>query len=313
VQVTTYTITGVDVSHSAVGPVTTSQVQSGRFFTSDETDAKVALVDRSYAKQRKLEVGSTLAIDGTKFTVVGIVTTASGVESSNVYIPLGRAQKIADASDEVNRIYVKATSASDIAAVKEEIQGALPKATVTTADDLASQVSGSLASASSLSGSLGRWLAIAALVAAFAVASLLTFAAVGRRTREFGTLKALGWRSRRIVGQVMGESVVQGILGGILGIGLGIAGAFAVSRLLPSLEATVGAVATPAAGGPGAGGPLGQALAGQTVSVPLHATVDPSLLVLAIGLAVLGGILAGSLGGWRAARLRPAEALRRVE
>jgi len=35
--------------------------------------------------------------------------------------------------------------------------------------------------------------------------------------------------------------------------------------------------------------------------------------VFAIALAVLGGLLAGSLGGWRAARLRPAEALRRVE
>jgi putative ABC transport system ATP-binding protein len=48
------------------------------------------------------------------------------------------------------------------------------------------------------------------LIAAFAMASLLTMAAVSRRVREFGTLKALGWRSRRIVGQVMGETLVIG-------------------------------------------------------------------------------------------------------
>jgi ABC-type lipoprotein release transport system permease subunit len=231
-----------------------------------------------------------------------------------VYIPLARAQKLAGESGKVNRIYVKATSASGIAAVKAEIQKALPKATVTTAEDLASQVTGSLSSASSLSGHLGTWLSVAALIAAFAVASLLTMAAVGRRVREFGTLKALGWRSRRVVGQVMGEAVVQGVMGGALGIGIGVAGAFLVAKLSPSLQATVGATGTGAAavGGPG---PLGRALAAatHTVTVPLTAPVNASLLALAIGLALAGGLLAGSLGGWRAARLRPAEALRRVE
>jgi ABC-type antimicrobial peptide transport system permease subunit len=40
--------------------------------------------------------------------------------------------------------------------------------------------------------------------------------------------------------------------------------------------------------------------------------VDPRLLLLAVGLAVLGGLIAGSAGGLRAARLRPAEALRHI-
>ena len=43
------------------------------------------------------------------------------------------------------------------------------------------------------------------------------------------------------------------------------------------------------------------------------APLSTNLLVLAIALALAGGLLAGVLGGWRAARLRPAEALRRVE
>ena len=40
------------------------------------------------------------------------------------------------------------------------------------------------------------------------------------------------------------------------------------------------------------------------------APVSAGMVLLAIGLAVLGGLVAGTIGGMRAARLRPAEALR---
>jgi ABC-type lipoprotein release transport system permease subunit len=322
IRISSYSILGVDVGSNGVGPLTSSDITSGRYFASSENTAKVAILDRSYAKQRKLKVGSTISIDGTKYSVIGIAATPNGGDASNVYLPLGRAQKLAGMSGKVNRIYVKASSASAIAQVKAEIEKALPKATVTTAEDLASQVTGSLASASSLAKNLGTWLSIAALIAAFAVASLLTVSAVGRRVREFGTLKALGWRSRRVVGQVMGEAMVQGVLGGVLGIGVGVGGALLVSKLSPSLKATVGATATGPGGGPVAafvGGPSGGpvrsavAAASRTVTVPLTAPLNVKLFALAIGLALIGGILAGTLGGWRAARLRPAEALRRVE
>lgn len=310
VDVTSFSIEGVDIANPTVGAITLSQITTGRYFSASEESARVAVVDEAYAKQNELEVGSKVTIDETTFTVIGIATSSTGAVSSNVYIPLARAQKLAGLSGRVSRIHVQATSASDIANVKAEIEEALPDATVTTADDLAAQVTGSLSSASSLSGSLGTWLQVAALIGAFGVASLLTLSAVGRRTREFGTLKALGWRSRRVVAQVMGEAVVQGIMGGILGIAIGIGGAFLVSQLAPSLTAIVGAAGSGALGGPFR---EIQAAGSQTVTVPLTAPLNASLFALAIGLALAGGVLAGTLGGWRAARLRPAEALRRVE
>ncbi len=272
------------------------------------------LVEKGYAKENDLAVGDTFKIAGVKFEIVGLVTSSSS--GSNVYIPLARAQKLADENG-VSQIYVKADSAENIAAVKKSIKTVMPKATVTTAEDLADQVSGSLSSASKLADRLGTWLAVAALVAAFAVASLLTVSSVSRRVREFGTLKALGWRSRRIVGQVLGESFVQGVVGGVLGVFIGVVGARLITWLSPSLEATAGpasgaAVAGP--GGPGMGGPM-QAFesAAQTVTVQLGAPVSVQLALIAVGLAVAGGLLAGAFGGWRAARLRPADALRRLD
>jgi ABC-type antimicrobial peptide transport system permease subunit len=217
----------------------------------------------------------------------------------------------------VNTIYVSAASAADITAVSSEISTALPKATVTTSSDLASEVTGSLSSASSLANNLGKWLAVAVLAAAFGLASLLTVSAVSRRVREFGTLKALGWRNRRILSQIMGEALAIGLIGGAAGVALGFGGAALVQALAPPLTATT---QTSAAAGPGgAGGPGGGAgfaraaqSAVHTVSVHLTAPVTLSAVLLAVVLAVAGGLVAGSFGGWRAVRLRPADALARV-
>jgi ABC-type antimicrobial peptide transport system permease subunit len=238
-----------------------------------------------------------------------------------VFIPLARAQALAGLKNEVNTIYVAATSASQIGTVHTEISNLLPGTTVTTSSDLASQVTGSLASASSLASNLGKWLSVAVLIAAFAMASLLTMAGVARRVREFGTLKALGWRSRRVIGQVMGEAVAIGVFGAVIGVAVGYGGARIVSAVAPSLSATVGQTtgsATPGGAGqfPAFGNGSGfrrvTGSGAHTVSVHLTAPVTVSVIVLAAALAIAGGVISGSFGGWRAARLRPASALAAV-
>jgi ABC-type lipoprotein release transport system permease subunit len=65
------------------------------------------------------------------------------------------------------------------------------------------------------------------------------------------------------------------------------------------------------------GGPPGMAeaigAAAQTVTVSLTAPVSLQLVGIAASLALAGALIAGAFGGWRAARLRPADALRRVD
>jgi ABC-type antimicrobial peptide transport system permease subunit len=347
-----FTVEGVDLSAGELGPLSTGQLSSGRAFTSADASSDVAMLDSSYATQYKLKVGSTIAIGDssgttTNFKVIGVVSQPAGDNPSDVYIPLAVAQKLANMKNDVNTIYVAANSSSNIPAVQGEIKKALPSDTVTTSSDLASEVTGSLSSASSLANNLGKWLAIAVLIAAFLLASLLTLSAVSRRVREFGTLKAIGWRSRRIVGQVMGESVTLGIIGGIVGVGLGFVGAELVTKLSHTLSATVGQFtgsATPGGArefgfpGGGAGGTGGGAFGGgggggfpggggsgssaasreaanvanHTVAVHLSASPTAETILLAVLLAVAGGIIAGMFGGWRAARLRPADALSKV-
>jgi ABC-type multidrug transport system fused ATPase/permease subunit len=187
------------------------------------------------------------SIKSSSFSVTGIVQPAQGVTAADVYIPLARAQTLADMTGEVNTLYVSAASAPDIAAVSTGISHALPTATVTTSSDLASEVTGSLSSASTLASNLGKWLAVAVLAAAFGLASILTMAAVTRRVREFGTLKAMGWRSRRIIRQIIGEALVIGVAGGAAGVAIGYGAAALVQALAPPLTASTAPASSAAA------------------------------------------------------------------
>jgi ABC-type lipoprotein release transport system permease subunit len=151
------------------------------------------------------------------------------------------------------------------------------------------------------------------LVAAFGLASILTMSAVTRRVREFGTLKAIGWNSGRIIRQIMGESLVIGVIGGVAGVGVGYGAAAIVQAVAPPLTATAGAPAAGAGGQFGGGGlARGASAAAHTVSVHLTAPVTLGVVGLAVLLAIAGGLVAGTFGGWRAVRLRPAAALSRL-
>jgi ABC-type lipoprotein release transport system permease subunit len=305
-----FTVGGVDPSNDSLGPLSSGTITSGHGITSAEANDNVTVVDSNYAASKGLKTGSKITVAGKSFTVIGIVQAAQGVTDADVYIPLARAQSLANMPGEVNTIYISAPSASDIAAVSSEISKALPTATVTTSSDLASEVTGSLSSASTLANSLGKWLAVAVLVAAFGLASILTISAVSRRVREFGTLKAIGWNSGRIIRQVMAEALVTGVIGGGLGVGIGYAVAAVVQAVAPPLTATAG---TGAGTGSQAGGlARSAASAAHTVSVHLTAPVTLGAVGLALLLAILGGLVAGAFGSWRAVRLRPAAALSRL-
>uniref|UniRef100_UPI0006B3A756 ABC transporter permease n=1 Tax=Streptomyces sp. NRRL B-24085 TaxID=1709476 RepID=UPI0006B3A756 len=272
-DVDNYSVFGTDVTKTALGPLTSSKITSGRGFKSTETAAKVAVVDSAYAKEKKLKVGSTLTVKSAKFKVIGLATADSGDAAADVYVPLTQAQTLSDSKNKVTTIYVKATDSQKIDSVKSAIQKNISGTTVTTSADLADTVSGSLSTASSLASNVGRWLSIAVLVAAFLVAGLLTSSAVSRRVREFGTLKALGWKSGRVTRQVVGEAMVNGLLGGALGIALGLAGAYVVTAVSPTLQAQLGGGGG-GAGGPGGGGGFGGAgrqVAARTLDVALTA------------------------------------------
>lgn len=314
IDIESTSISGVDQAQKSLGATSSGQVSKGDWFS--QGDSREAIVNTSYANRQGIEVGDTVKFKNKRFEVVGVASSPLGGQASDVYMKLDQLQQLSDRKNRVNTLYVRATSADAVASVSREIERTFASSEVTDAQDLADRVGGSLQDAKDLAGKLGTALTIVALLAAFLIASLLTLSSVTKRTRELGTLKAIGWPQRKVVRQVTGEALAQGALGGVLGAAIGVGAAALITAVGPELKATVAEAAQ--GGGPGGGGgPAGGfgqgAVQAGSELIELTAPVNVSLLLLGIGLALLGGLIAGSVGGLRAARLRPADALRHID
>ncbi|MFC4222714.1 ABC transporter permease [Lysinibacter cavernae] len=312
-SVDAFTVLGLDPSSTDIGPATALEVTDGRMLSADDNGKDVVVLDSGYATTEELSVGDTNDIAGTSFEIVGVVTSTTGSDSaSNTYIPLDTAQTLSGLDDQISSVSVQASSSTAISQVKADIEAALPETTVNTQADLASTVSGSLASASSMLSTLGFWLAVLVLGAAFLISALFTISNVTRRTREFGTLKAIGWSNGRIVKQVAGESTVQAGIGAIAGVVVAVLGVVIINLIGPTLSATTASTTGPEGMSGGPGGGMGGVMdaASSAIDLTLQAPLSVTIIVVAIALALLGGVISGAAGGWRAAKLRPAEALR---
>jgi len=102
---------------------------------------------------------------------------------------------------------------------------------------------------------------------------------VYERTREIGTLRALGWRRRRVVGMIAREALVLSFLSGLVGIVCGV-----------GLGALIGLE--------------------QSMGSYLKPTYTPALFVQAMLVALVLGSVGAIYPAWRAANLSPIEALR---
>jgi putative ABC transport system permease protein len=106
------------------------------------------------------------------------------------------------------------------------------------------------------------------------------------RTREIGIRKAIGATSRAILEQFLLESIVLAGLGGLIGVAAGIGLSLLVGVVAPAVDPASGALAGFA----------------PVLSAP------PVVVAFTISLGI--GLIAGGYPAYRAARLRPIQALR---
>lgn len=232
------------------------------------------IIGKTTAKNFKKGVGDNLRINEGNYRVVGIYETGVSFEDGGAVMTLADAQRAFDKQRRVSYLAIKLKDIGRLDEVKSEIETRWP--------DLAATRSGESSTQTEMFGivrSFGWFIGIFAILVGGLGMMNTTLMSVFERTREIGVLRAVGWRRRRVVAMILGESIALSAFGGVLGILLGV-GLVRLTSLVPAMETLLSGIFTPA--------------------------IFAQALVTALLLGTIGGIYPA----WRAAQLAPVEAMR---
>jgi putative ABC transport system permease protein len=253
------------------------QVLSGRRYRDGRPEV---MLGDLLAQDLKKQVGDTLEIQGTPFTVTGIYHASSGLEADAVMMPLDQLQQLSSVQGKVSTIDVRLRPAPRgeswsqyMKQAQSKIEAALPGLRAVPAAERASDNQFvKLAQASAWGTST-----LALLIGILGIANTMMMS-VFERTSEIGTLRAMGWRRGRVLALIQLESAALGVGGGIIGVALG----WLVLRVLAHMPQTATFVSD---------------------------SIQWGLIAEAMGIALVAGLVAGAVPAWRAGRLSPVDAL----
>ncbi|HNE03067.1 MAG TPA: ABC transporter permease [Anaerolineales bacterium] len=238
-------------------------------------------------------VGETIRIEGQPFRIIGVLVArgggAFGSEDNSAYIPFTTAQARLikrGARDEVDVIFVQATTADAVPSAVEEVSDIIRQRhrTPVGADDFTvftqqdflsifSQITGVLTIF------LGGIAGISLLVGGIGIMNIM-LVSVTERTKEIGLRKALGARKRDILLQFLTESSLLSLIGGIIGTIFG----WVIARIVEQVATATG-----------------------NTFVPI---VGWDAILLSTSFSAMIGLFFGIYPASRAANLEPVEALR---
>ncbi len=263
----------------------------GRIFKKGEKFKVVVGHNHVYGNiwEKKVEVGSTIEIEGYDFKVVGVIEKVGNPMDDGVfYIPKETLKEILNIEDEESQILVKTAEGFDPENVAETIKRKLRQARDEKEDQetFSVQTSGQLLESfqsifAVVQGVLVGIAAISLLVGGIGIMNTM-YTSVVERTREIGTMKAVGARNSDILLLFLIESGLLGLIGGAIGVGIGM-----------GLAKGAELIATQALG----------------VNL-LQASTNPLIYAGALLFSFVVGAASGVLPAMQASKLKPADALR---
>ena len=298
-QTTEYTIEGIPLTSNLVDNynILPTNITAGRNLQAGESG--VVLLSENNSAYFGVGVGDTVNILDHTFTVVGIHGSSSVSDRLTLYMNLSDAQTATNNTGYITSLRVFATSSDAVTQVATSISSLHSELTVTTDQTRLSQLqtlqttyNAQLATAQA-SNSQTYATAIEEIVVVVVATSLIVLFVmlytVKERTKEIGTLKAIGFSNSVVMSQFMLEGVLLSMIAGVVGIVIGSIAAPTISSLLLPSTGLSGTIR----------------ISGLSV-----ATLNPELILALFGAAVLLGTLGSLYPAWRAAKIRPAEAMK---
>lgn len=301
-----YVIEGVPLVSNVVDnyPVLPMNITEGRNLQAG--DKGVVLLSENNTAFFDAGVGDAINILDQSFEVIGVYAPSGVEDVMNLYMNLSDAQSITNNTDYVTGITVFAESSDTVTDVANAISSLHPELSIITGQQRLNQLEAmktnyetALENAESTVAQT-QSVAVQEIIVAFAATSLIVFFVmlytVRERTKEIGTLKAIGFSNWTVMSQFMLEGVFLSLMAGVVGITITSVAAPTLSGLLlPALSQATFASRFSSAANSG---------------TPASMALTPELILIALGGAVLLGTLGSLYPAWRASRTRPAEAMR---
>ena len=310
-----YMIRGVTIDGSTGGDYGAAlpvNITEGRNL--QEGDDEAIVIGEDLKDYFNAGVGDTVTIEGTELNVVGVYASNvvvldepseggfpggfpgdMNMEDKDIYMNLSSAQSLLDLEGQVSQLTVYASSSSAVDDLVATIQSEYPNLMVFSYQDMQSRfgdriiqqqesiISTTEENLSSIQ-SMGLSLTVVSVVIGVLLIFGLMFYTVRERTKEIGTLKALGFSNTNVMRQFMIEGLYVGIIGGVIGLAIAAIASSALGSWMLNPSETLG------------------------TSVTVSLTVGTMLLGL--GIAAISGALGSLYPAWRASRVSPMEALR---
>jgi putative ABC transport system permease protein len=265
---------------------------TGRNLLADEV-GKVVFSKNCSAYFNKT-VGDAVTILGHNFTVVGIYEPLGFSDNLYVYMNLVDAQVITNNTDTISMLRVFAENPDVVSSVAGSISSMYPELSILTAEQRLSELKSmqalydlQLASSQEVMNQTQAQAYIEIIITVSATSLIVLFVmlyTVRGRTKEIGTLKAMGASNQIVMGQFLLEGTLLSLIAGVVGVVIGtIAAPYLTSVLLPTVGGSI---------------------------QDMYVMVSPVLVLIALGISVLLGALGSLYPALRAARTRPVEAMR---
>ncbi len=277
-------------------------------------DSGVVVLDEQTAKNFSASLDGTVNILGQNFTVVGIEGSELPQVTHGASMSLADAQAITNMTGQASAYKIFADNIDNVNTVVTRIISIDPKLevsaglsqlnTVKTLQDQINALSQSAQNNANQIQNNGLIEIALAVIADTAIILFIMLYSVRERTKEIGTLKAMGASNKTILGQFILEGVLLSVIAGLIAIAIGVFVVPTLSSLLLPMPVQTVSIGTRSVS------------FGKMPTLPGHesnviaAPITPEIMVLGLGVALLLGALGSLYPALKAARTRPAEAMR---